>query len=96
MNEIVTGDWIVRLRAESHPREVALEISTACNLSCVHCFRKSAVRFNEGHMEMDIFRRVLRNVVSAGVRRVALTGWGEPSTHPEIEEIIRICRKHGL
>lgn len=96
MSEVVTSDWVVRLRPDSHPREVALEISTACNLNCIHCFRKSAPGLKEGYMSMDVLKKVLDNVVNAGVGRVVLTGWGEPLTHPEVEEVIKSCRERGL
>lgn len=96
MAEIITEDWIVKLRSKSRPREVAIEVSTVCDLECIHCFRRAISGFKEEYMSMKIFSKVLENAVSSGVEKVALTGWGEPTAHPEFGEIVRLCKEYGL
>ncbi|MCX8185367.1 MAG: radical SAM protein [Sulfolobales archaeon] len=96
MNEFSTADWTIRLKYDSHPREVVLEVSTYCEFKCIHCFRWSVKNFAERYMKLEDFGRILENVLSSGVERVTLTGWGEPTLHPDFENLLKILKKRGL
>lgn len=90
------GDWVVSLDAStSRPRKALVEVTMDCNLSCTYCFRRScAERF--GIMSERVFERSLRELATQGVRRIVLTGWGEPLTHPNILGFVEIAKDLGL
>lgn len=90
------GDWTVRLKPEARPREIAVELSTSCELGCVHCFRRSARGFTETYMELGKFSRILENAVQSGVEKVTLTGWGEPTMHPDFNRVMELLGSSGL
>ncbi|MEM2077418.1 MAG: radical SAM protein, partial [Sulfolobales archaeon] len=96
MGKFETTDWVIELKSGARPREVVMEISTLCEFKCVHCFRWSARNFTETYMDMSKFSKILENLVQSGVEKVTLTGWGEPTTHPNFEQLLKYLRSRGL
>jgi MoaA/NifB/PqqE/SkfB family radical SAM enzyme len=82
------ADWTIRLREDSHPRELMVEITTACNYACPHCFRFSIKDFRTCYMDLKLYREVLNSALDAGVEKITFSGWGEPTAHPDIIEIV--------
>ncbi len=81
-------NWIPRT-----PTQVQLEITNRCNFDCVMCQRKDlGVVFRD--MPFDLYRTIIDRLPEA-VRLVALTGWGEPTMHPDLVEMIRYARDRG-
>lgn len=83
----------------SHQQAVYLPvipITSACNLNCPICY---TINKNEGahHISLDEFKRTLdvikRN--DPAMKIINLTG-GEPTMHPQLVEIIRLCHDAGL
>ncbi len=70
-------NWIIRLREDSRPRTLVLELTTQCNYSCIHCFRFAARDFKVTFMDQQLYHRILNEAKSIGVRRIVYTGWGE-------------------
>jgi sulfatase maturation enzyme AslB (radical SAM superfamily) len=66
------GDWVIEPAQTFGPREVVLEVTTRCNLQCVHCFRFAARGFRYVDMDYGSFRRVVDNAVESGVTRLGL------------------------
>lgn len=65
---------------------VGLEINQTCNLYCEHCFSRGGE--NAFHMETETVKRVLREIrEELKPFEVDLAG-GEPTLHPDFEEII--------
>jgi len=80
------------------PQHISLEISSLCNLSCVHCPPQS-VDFKEshrqkGHMEVDLFDRIVDEIDQKGERHIALHKDGEPLLHPRILNILERIKKN--
>lgn len=96
MERFTTADWDIELRPEARPKEVALEISTHCEFRCVHCFRWGARNFTESNMETGAFSRIVENLVESKVGKVVLTGWGEPTAHPDFETLLKMLKDRGL
>ncbi len=45
-------------------------------------------------LDIEVFRRLVREVVGwGGARRITFTGWGEPTVHPHILDMISEARK---
>jgi len=75
--------------------KVYVEPTSACNLACRTCMRRS---WNEpvGTMEMNTYRRLvegLREVPS--LRKIAFWGLGEPLLHPQIVEMVAQAKALG-
>ena len=89
------GDWEVSLSKDSKPRELMIELTTECNLNCIHCFRNS-MRESFGRMTRDIMERILSEIEITGVKAVSLSGWGEPSCHPDFLWFIKELKTRGV
>lgn len=77
---------------ESYPRRLVFELTNACNLNCVMCGRNAA-NFKPTRFDMDVFRSFepLMDIVE----EVTLMGWGEPTIHPNFNEMLEIINKHS-
>lgn len=73
-----------------------IEVSTDCNLRCLHCFRLSSRTLRLEKMDLDVFRVILDNAVRSRVERIVFTGWGEPTTNPYIIDMISLAKSKGL
>ncbi|MBN1782873.1 radical SAM protein [bacterium] len=75
------------------PEAFGLEITSVCNLSCVHCpphhpdYRHMHRKY--GHMPMALFEKLMDEIDTHGPRRIALHKDGEPLLHPEIRSILK-------
>ena len=77
---------------QSYPRRLVLELTNACNLSCVMCGR-NATNFKLTRFDMDIFRKL--EPLFDTIEEVTLMGWGEPSIHPNFLEMLEIINRHS-
>lgn len=96
MSSFLTRDWEVRLRPDSRPETLVIEVATTCNLNCTHCFRKSARNIRPCVMDLELFKRLLNDVVEAGISKIVFSGWGEPFTNPHIGQMIKLCKDLNL
>src|SRR5213078_3216860 len=63
-----------------------------CNLACAYCNEYDKV---SDPVPLDVIRRRIDKLASFGTSVITISG-GEPMLHPEIYEIIRTVRKHGM
>jgi radical SAM protein with 4Fe4S-binding SPASM domain len=72
-----------------------LYITEQCQLRCKHCYMGSRLE-RESVMSLDMIDDVLRLLQTLyGQYKVYLLG-GEPTLHPQFEDVIRICRQRGF
>ena len=80
------------LKSRSHPIEAQIIPIRGCNLSCTYCneFDSSSkpVPTEEMIRRVDL-------LAALGTATVTISG-GEPLLHPELEQIIRTIRSHGM
>lgn len=85
-----------RVRAErrlidSHGRtirDVRISVTDRCNFRCVYCMEPDATFApRESLLRPDEVARVARLVTALGARKIRITG-GEPTLHPDIDQII--------
>lgn len=73
---------------------VSLEVSSICNLSCIHCPPQlknyKDERRKHTHINYELFCRMMDEIDKYGQRRIALHKDGEPLVHPRIIDIL--CR----
>jgi cyclic pyranopterin phosphate synthase len=77
-------------------RDLRLSITDRCNFRCVYCMDPD-VRFMPQHelLSVEELARVARVCVGLGIEKIRLTG-GEPTVHPQLEEIIRAVAATGV
>lgn len=97
MIEVAFSEWVARLREDSHPRTVMVEVTSRCNLSCIHCFRFSSPGgFRFGDMSRTVYTRIVEEASGIGVRRLIFSGWGEPMVHPDIMWMVEEAKSRGF
>jgi MoaA/NifB/PqqE/SkfB family radical SAM enzyme len=75
---------------------IHLEHTTFCNLRCPGCHLTNQVEagnWKYEHMDIEDYKRVLKNLPAAGV--FALVSFGEPTMHPDFPELLRLARDSG-
>jgi len=77
---------------QSYPRRLVLELTNACNLNCIMCGRNAA-DFKPTIFNMDVFRSL--EPLMDTIEEVTLMGWGEPTIHPQFNEMLQIIHKHS-
>lgn len=77
----------------SAPLLVWLELTSACNLRCAHCFLDGAA--SRSRISFSDVKRIVEELAKLGVLRLTLTG-GEALLHPDIAEILALVNGHNL
>jgi radical SAM protein with 4Fe4S-binding SPASM domain len=74
------------------PQMAQIEVTNRCNLTCRTCTRLKLPEL--GEMSFDDFRRLVDTLGS--VRRIWLSGQGEPLLHSGLPSLIRYCAEKGI
>ena len=77
------------------PRSVMIELNNTCNLHCKMCATKSARR-KKGIMNLDDYRRIIKEVSELGIHIVTLYTHGEPLLYPDLPKAVEIAKTEGL
>ena len=77
------------------PVSINLDLTSACNFRCPHCVDSGIINTGEA-LTLDIIRQSIDTLTEKGLLSVILIGGGEPTVHPDFEEIGRYCRSRGL
>lgn len=72
--------------------KIYVEISNVCNLRCDFC---PEVLREKDVMSAGLFTRIIADAAPLA-EQVCLHLMGEPLTHPQFPELIRICASHGV
>jgi len=77
-----------------------------CNLSCLMCEDHSPYsqtqinRRKEGRpkrrMDIELIRKVLEEQAPLGLKEIIPSTMGEPLLYQDFDEIVQLCRKHGI
>lgn len=79
------------------PLHLDIEASNRCNLDCTFCDRRSHFgREREGNMDLALYRRIIDEGAAHGLCAVKLSYRGEPLLHPDLPEMVRYAKKHGV
>ena len=104
---MVLGAWHFARKHErvsSLPAVLKIDISPICNLSCTVCVHadpngNDALErqvFAPGHkMSVEQYRKII-DQVRGRTATVSLYTWGDPMTHPDLDEMCRIAAEAGL
>jgi MoaA/NifB/PqqE/SkfB family radical SAM enzyme len=77
------------------PLRVQLDITDSCNFRCPTC-SKSGISPSPRELQLDQWRRVLREIHTVPLLREVSISGGEPFTRPDIFEILEIAKGLGL
>jgi len=78
------------------PRKLYLELTTACNMDCGMCIRRSW-KTDGGTMSRRVFEAALAGAADLPtLREVNFSGYGEPMLHPRFWDFLRRAKKAGL
>lgn len=93
-------------RAFIGPKRMLFDITYGCNLDCVYCRRHSAINAGEAelgapekknsYLPLDYLIGVLDDAKKLLVEDILLVGGGEPTIHPDFEQIIREVKSRGF
>ena len=88
------------------PKRMLFDISYGCNLDCVYCRRHSAINPGEAEiaapdrkdsfLPLEYMVEALDDAKKLMVEEILLVGGGEPTIHPQFEQIIREVKSRGL
>ncbi len=81
--------------AAQTPLALIAELTHRCPLHCVYCSNPLELGRRADELTTEIWSRVFREAVEAGVLQVDFTG-GEPLARPDILELVRAARETGL
>lgn len=91
-----------RTFAKPHPAQSSpwldflwLELTSRCNLECVHCYTDSGPHRGENdRLGRQDYERLIDEAFDLGCRRVQFIG-GEPQLNPDLEHLARHARRRG-
>lgn len=90
-----TGNEIVLLPLAPDLRKIYIEVTTECNFSCITCIRHSWSD-KMGQMSSEAFERIMTDCKELpDLRTIHFGGFGEPTTHPDIVEMVSRCKFMG-
>jgi len=83
------------------PLKLTLDITDSCDMHCIMCFYHS---FHLGNNEnlvprffpLERFETLIKELRAMHTKTIALCAEGEPLLHPQIKEIVELCRKYSL
>ncbi len=73
-----------------------VEASTLCNLDCTMCMRQGWKGELLGHMDMNLYRKLIEEVKGLkSIHTIFFGGVGEPMFHPDFVEMVRMAKSAG-
>ena len=79
---------------EIYPKVASIELTTRCNLRCMHCYG-SYGEIEEHTLTLEDVKHIMDDLHSLGVNVVELTG-GDISVHPNLKEIVLYALDKGF
>ena len=78
------------------PSHLIVEPVSACNIRCIMCFQvdESFSKNKEfmGHMNIELFKKIIDDAENIGIKAVTLSGRGEPTLNPKFGEMLEYCK----
>ena len=69
------------------PISINLDLTSACNFSCPHCVDSTIIN-TRNHLPLEDIKKSVTFLKLNGLLSVILLGGGEPTLHPDVEEIV--------
>ena len=80
---------------QASERRIDIELTNRCNALCSFCPREETP--DQGFMSFETFRQAVARVKQLDILPcISLTGQGESTLHPELEEFVRYAKSEGM
>lgn len=74
-------------------KNISIEVTDRCNLSCSYCIRSKGVVANTGDMEFEMFKDIVDQASQIpSVNSILIGGYGEPLLYPHLIEGIKYIK----
>jgi MoaA/NifB/PqqE/SkfB family radical SAM enzyme len=84
------------LSGPTYPDRVYIESTNYCNLKCIMCpTGLGVIQRPKGYMDMRLYHAIM-DEIGPLIGSAVLHSWGEPLMHPELFDMIRIGKRHGV
>ena len=97
-----TSDWVARFQSrtmtERVPLRGMLELTSRCNLKCVHCYLGDQEQYRAqaaSEMTTDEVKALIDELVEAGTLFLTITG-GDPMMRKDFVDVYRYAAQQGL
>jgi MoaA/NifB/PqqE/SkfB family radical SAM enzyme len=77
------------------PLSINLDLASACNFACPHCVDSTIIN-RRHHLRLEDVKKTVALLQSRGLLSVILLGGGEPTLHPDVEEIVKYLKTKKL
>ena len=77
------------------PREVKIEVTPKCNLSCDFCFNVNSFKRNSRELSTNQIFKIIDKIKKEGIKRIRFTG-GEPFLRKDIIKIFKYAKSKKL
>lgn len=78
----------------SFPRNIMFELTNSCNHNCIFCPNQKSTR-KRGHINDELFKRLLHEAFLLGVTEVGLFITGEPFLSPKLDNYVALAKGIG-
>jgi radical SAM protein with 4Fe4S-binding SPASM domain len=82
-----------KLITKAKPTISNIEVTNACGMKCVMCPRQNMKR-KIGFIDIKLFEKILKQMKNN--TRIVLHHFGDPLLHPNLKEILLLCKKYGI
>lgn len=76
------------------PQSLQVALTEICNLKCVFC--SVANRTHKYVWDYDKLLQATKNFIDLGIKTIEISGGGEPTLYPHINEYIMFLKKHNI
>lgn len=78
------------------PVTATVDITNVCNHNCIWCHSAKYHLAEPGHMPVELFRRLVDSLVKLNTKALSISGGGEPTCHPQVNEMLEYALESGL
>ena len=96
------NDWVTASNFEmltEYPIHLVIELNHSCNLTCQMCTWSANVNKNQGKsswMDFDLYKSIIDEGVSNGLKSVALNAVNEPLIRPDLHKFVSYADQKGI
>jgi len=81
------------LKNKPFPSYINIEITNTCNLACDMCPNSQIADDKKGFMNIQLFRKIIKEIDSFGSSNLLFVKQGEPFLHPQVHDFLSFLRQ---
>jgi len=83
------------IKDKSLPKEIKIEVTSRCNLSCDFCFNVNSFERNSKELPTSQIFKIIDKIKKQGIKKIRFTG-GEPFLRKDIVKLFEYAKSNGL